>query len=148
MVYYEEGLEVVPNGDDAPCVKSVEDPDPKTGHQYPCETADKYLAVNTNEPKTSFHEDNLEQQKGTKDTEDFTRRRRRICGLPRMWFWILLGVCGLIVIGAALGAGVGVGLMKSESSERYVILFIYYLTGISTSVASNNVWYQLNRRIE
>ncbi|KAH8673071.1 hypothetical protein BGZ61DRAFT_521142 [Ilyonectria robusta] len=44
--------------------------------------------------------------------------RSRICGLPKRWFFILLGIlCALVVIGLAVGLGVGLGMRKNDSTD-------------------------------
>ncbi|KAI3396929.1 hypothetical protein diail_11542 [Diaporthe ilicicola] len=45
-----------------------------------------------------------------------TGRRKRILGLPVLWFWVLVGGI-IVVLGVALGAGLGVGLSNRSSSS-------------------------------
>lgn len=48
---------------------------------------------------------------------DHGRTGRTICGIRPVWFWSLLGVVVLLIIGAAFGGSVGATHAKSVSSE-------------------------------
>lgn len=46
--------------------------------------------------------------------------RKRICGLAPMWFWIAL-IATIVIIGAAVGGGVGGSLSHKSSSNAAAI---------------------------
>jgi len=54
---------------------------------------------------------------GYSEKENAPAKERRICGLRRKWFFIVLGVILVIVIAAAVGGGVGGAVASSASGS-------------------------------
>ena len=54
---------------------------------------------------------------GYSEKENASTKERRICGLRRKWFFVVLGVILVIVIAAAVGGGVGGAVASSASGN-------------------------------
>ncbi|OQE83306.1 hypothetical protein PENNAL_c0033G04990 [Penicillium nalgiovense] len=63
---------------------------------------------------TSANPDTTED--GSPETK--SPERKRICGLTSTVFWVLMGVIAIVVIGAAVGGGVGATVSKKTTSDN------------------------------
>ncbi|KAI0205295.1 hypothetical protein F4808DRAFT_411228 [Astrocystis sublimbata] len=48
---------------------------------------------------------------------DEPKNEKRILGFRRRWFWLLLGIIGIIIIAVAVGVGVGVGSSRANDTS-------------------------------
>ena len=68
-----------------------------------------YYPIEGNSASTPLED----QEKGTQDL----RQRQRLCGLQRRWFWTLVWLLALVVIGAGVGGGVGATVRHGTKME-------------------------------
>ena len=90
------------------------------GRQEGSEEAPKFLVVDQTHKEVAHHGFNNAPQlvKSDEDREqEEAQRHATVCGLRRRWFWTVLAIA-IIVIGAAVGGGVGGSIAASRKGSN------------------------------